>query len=200
MTETIYKSETKYKIDWYKVKQKDSGINTVLQMSKGENTDLRLIKRWHPIKGQYWGLSSTENLEKLISTNKYLYEILEPNIPKKVYFDIDSKVANLEACKRVVLAAFPNANLQISGYESEAKCSYHIILNNFVINTEQELMSIKEFAKTNCDLGFDTSVYGKYNVFKCINQSKPKKDSLIQAYMEGSHISTFKTSHLPGLR
>ena len=45
MNPKIYKSETRYKIDWYKVKGQDTGINIFLQEIINGNSNLRLIKR-----------------------------------------------------------------------------------------------------------------------------------------------------------
>lgn len=189
MNEKIYKSETRFKIDWYKVRGQDTGINIFLQEIKNGNSNLRLIKRWHPKKGQYWGVTTTEVLASILNTNKYLYELLEPNIIKKVYFDVDATIRNLAECKKAILDTFIGANLHISGYENDTKSSYHIILSNYTITNNEQLLLVKEFARNFKEtLGFDTAVYGKYNVFKCINQSKPKVDAPIQAYIEGSEV------------
>jgi hypothetical protein len=177
----VYKAEIKYGIQWYKVRERNSGINEELLSMRDGDLNKFLVKRHHPTYGQYWGLATFEQIKKMIQKNVYLYEILT-NGKKKVYFDIDSKTDTLEECKKRILEKFPNARLQISGYRSELKHSYHIVLSNYFVN---DSLVIKHFAGNNTDIGFDTAVYGRNNLFKCINQSKPKKDALIQAYLEG---------------
>lgn len=183
----IYKSETLSGIDWFKVKDKNSNINMFLEelQEKIQDQDTYIVKRWHYSKGQFWSLVNEEQLKKLIKKNNYLYEVLAPNKQKKVYFDIDAKSDVLEEVKCIILEYFSEANFQISGYRSEEKYSYHIVLSNYYL-TKENVHYVKAFAKINKNLGFDPAVYGKYNCFKCINQSKPKKDAPIQAYIEGS--------------
>ena len=185
----IILSEFRYKVDWFKVKIKDSGINIYLQNIKENREEYRLVKRNHYSKGQYWGVILISELYELIQKNTYIYEILELDIRKKVYFDCDPTRDTLNECKEVILKVFVDANFQISGYQNQlGKCSYHIILSNYTIENEIELMKIKQFAAQHKELGFDTAVYGKFNLFKCINQSKPKIDAPIQAYLEGSQV------------
>lgn len=175
-------------IDWYKVIEKASGINESLtDICNSLETDLKqehfLVKRHHPSNGMYWGVATQPQIEKMIKKNTYLYEILSPTKPKKVYFDIDSSVDSLEDCKTILLNTFPNCNLQISGYKSPEKYSFHIILSNYFTT---DTTVLKKFCADNVVLGFDPLVYNNYNLFKCINQSKPKIHSKIQAYLEGS--------------
>lgn len=196
--ESIVLSERRYNVDWYKVKNKDSGINIFIQNLKNKEKlpmEFRLVKRNHYSKGQYWGFVSKIKLYELIQKNTFSYEILEPGIRKKVYFDIDSKLSTLNECKQVISKVFVTPNFQISGYENPEKCSYHIILSNYTMENDIDLLKIKQFAGEHKALGFDTAVYGKFNLFKCINQSKPKKDAPIQSYLEGSHVLSKHLSH-----
>lgn len=188
MNDAIIKAETRWGIDWYKVLSKDSGINLFLQTLKAENTNMRLVKRWHPKKGQFWGIVPIDVLPTLIKENNFLFEILEPDIHKKVYFDIDRNTNGLDECKAKIIEFFPNANLQISGYEKDSKSSYHIIVSNYIIKNVCQLSFIKDFVINNTDIGFDSAVYGKYNLFKCINQSKQTPNSPIQQFLEGSTV------------
>lgn len=184
-TEKIYLSEKRWDIDWYKALQ-NSGINEFLIQKRNKESKF-LIQRCTPTHGRYWGLLTLDQIYKHLNSNKYLYEILEPHVNKKVYFDIDgNNKTKLEEIKDVILFQFQNANLQISGYESAEKHSYHIILSNYLIINDSDMLKIKTFAAKHKLLGFDTAVYGKFNCFKCINQSKSKKESPVQSYIEGS--------------
>ena len=177
----IYKSQVLYGITWYKVKEKNSNINVFLEALRNDKSKY-LVKRHNPKYGQFWAVVTFEQIQKMICKNVYLYEILSPNVYKKVYFDIDSKTDTLEACKEKILERFPNARLQISGYHTSEKHSFHIVLSNYFV---KDPLVIQQFCSRNTDLGFDTAVYGKNNLFKCINQSKPKPNAPIQAYLEG---------------
>ncbi len=76
--------------------------------------------------------------------------------------------------------------MKISGYHIDTKSSYYIVSENYHFqNTEEMRACIIPFCAELKGLGFDTAVYGKYNNFKCVNQSKPKADAIIQAYIEG---------------
>lgn len=179
-------------ITWYKVKEKNSGINDYLESLRANDDNLFLVKRHHYAIGQFWGIANIQQLKKMLKTNTYLYEILSPNRKKKVYFDVDSKTDTLVECKNKILESFPNANFQISGYRNADKCSFHIILSNYTFDSST-VNVIKNFVDNNRNIGFDSAVYNKFNLMKCINQSKPKKDAQIQQYIEGD---TDLTKHL----
>lgn len=181
--EKITKTRITYGIQWYKVKCTDSGINKFLEDIRNGNDEMYLVNRHHPIEGRFYGVASKIQMEKMISKNVYLYEILSPLIKKKVYFDIDSKTDTLEECIKIIKQTFPNPNIQISGVKNPIeKFSYHIVLSNYYV---YDTTILKEFVKKYTDLGFDPCVYNKYNLFKCINQSKAKKDAPIQEYISG---------------
>ena len=183
----IKKVDTVFDIVWYKVKGTDSNINVFLtnELDKLPNPEeYYLVKRHHPIKGMFWGTAQRKDIEKMIKRNTYLYEIFIPGRKLKVYFDIDSEIDNLEYCKTLILKIFPNANMQISGYRTNEKYSFHIVLSNYYTTNP---IILKNWCKTYVNT-FDTKVYGKFQLFKCINQSKPKGN--IQAYLEGSQELT----------
>jgi hypothetical protein len=182
------------KIKWRRVKA-GSGINEILTeeaktLKKEEKIDYYLVKQNPPSRHHLFAIANEEQISERLKSNFYMYEILSPEKKKKVYFDIDLKPTkednfqrHIEKCKEVILETFPNANFQISGSQKETKFSLHIILSNYhTINTQ----ILKKFSEKHSDLGFDTLVYSKFNVFKCINQSKPEKHSTIQSYIEGS--------------
>jgi hypothetical protein len=179
----ITKNEITYGLQWYKVKSTDSGINKFLEEIRNGNDEMYMVIRHHYAKGRFYGVASKYQMEKMIIKNVYLYEILSPSMKKKVYFDIDSKTDTLQECIKVIKQSFPQCNLQISGVKNPIdKFSYHIVLSNYYT---YDTTIIKEFVKKYKDLGFDPCVYNKYNLFKCINQSKPKKDAPIQEWLYG---------------
>lgn len=190
-SQNVKQSQQRYGITWYKAVKKKSGINEHMNNLRENRDDLYIIKRHHPSWGLYWGIADEERIKKMLTKNVYLYEILAPDMKKKVYFDIDASgevdPLLLEKCKECILGVFPSARMQVSGSRTEQKTSYHIVLSNY-FTTDTSL--IKVFAAANQSLGFDTAVYGKYQSFKCINQSKPKADAPIQAYIEGSEDLT----------
>ena len=162
----------------------------------------------HKSDGSYklWGMTTFEQVSKMIEKDNHIYEVLREYGKRKVYFDIDimkedakcSFTEHLEKCKDKILEQFPDARLQISGNESD-KYSYHIILSNYYSDSLRNLrLNIYAFCKCYTDLGFDTSVYTKNRNMKCINQTKgfknvvlnkkqkKVKDIRVQAYIEGS--------------
>jgi hypothetical protein len=136
------------------------------------------IKSWTIKNGQMWGLTTPDKLLKLIEKNNGIYELLH-SYPKKVYFDVD-KSENftdnyLETIKNHIETLFPDGDIAISGSKTPEKESYHIILNNYLIHSKEELETMKLIAKymnTKLDDGFDWKVYTKNRVMKAINQSK----------------------------
>ncbi|KAJ3308190.1 hypothetical protein HDV04_001621 [Boothiomyces sp. JEL0838] len=180
-----------YGIIWYKTRGKKSGINEYLQDQQDFENGGLMIKRWHPIHGQFWGVGTKQQLERLITKNTYTYEILHPDRKRKVYFDIDYKTTDeenvLDKIKKVILHQFPKARMNISGYVNADKTSYHIILENYHFDNQEEAKQfLNPFTSAHSSLGFDNAVYNRFSVFKCINQSKPKPDAPIQAYIEGN--------------
>ena len=186
--EKIYKAITVFGIDWYKVREKHSGVNEFLDTLRLDEDSI-IVKRWHPVKGQFWGVAQ---LLKMLSKNTYLYEVIHPKMKRKVYFDIDiinpePNIDTLQVIKDTILKQFPHAHMNISGYKLPQKHSYHIVLQNYHFNNSDDTRKyLVPFANTNPY--FEPAVYGKYNNFKCINQSKPKEDAPIQAYIEGDIV------------
>lgn len=184
-TDKIKKVERLYcGIQWYKAKP-DSGIYTYLEQLRNGDENLYMVHRSHPKYGRYYGIANKLQIEKMISKNVYLYEILISSIRKKVYFDIDieDKKDKLEECLKIINDNFPEANIQVSGSKTEEKISYHIVLSNYYV---YDTIILEKFVEQYKSLGFDTNVYKKKTLFKCINQSKTKENSPIQAYISGN--------------
>lgn len=138
--------------------------------------------------GKMWGAVSPETFLNLIKTNRGMYEVIH-QFPHKVYFDIDKKTACdsgfLPFIKSVILENFPNAEMAVSGSITDAKTSYHIVLQNYVIRNEAEREYMKHtltHLSRTVDEAFDWKVYTKNRNMKIINQSKP--DGRVQAIIE----------------
>ncbi|KAI9008252.1 hypothetical protein BC832DRAFT_539126 [Gaertneriomyces semiglobifer] len=69
--------------------------------------------------GRLWGALTLKEITRIIQTNHGIYEILHPDMKRKVYFDVDKSTLPLNEIKEIILKRFPNANMQISGREVE---------------------------------------------------------------------------------
>ncbi len=159
---------------------------------------------------------SPNHLLKIINKNRGLYELLAI-YPKKVYFDIDFENPSedfnqqnyIETITNKIRKYLPNIEFAISGSLSPDKASFHFVSQNYIIETEEELITLKIIAKAlhldNEEI--DWKVYTKNRQMKIINQSKPNKPvqepitnhepkcHLINSFIEGkqnkiSHLST----------
>lgn len=139
-----------------------------------------------------------EKLIFLTEKDFNLFEVITDR-KRKVYFDIDKyhsenltqdeKDNYLEYLKKHIESIFPNCKFQISGYKTDDKISYHIVLSNYHFNCNSDNVLIKSLISDK--FLFDTKAYplrdGKARLFKCINQSKATKNSSnVQKYIEGS--------------
>ncbi len=155
----IYKSLTLYGVSWYKTREKNSGINTFLEATDEYKNGGIMTKIWHPKRGQYWGVATCDQLKHMIRSNKYCYEIIPPSKKRKVYFDIDlnpESEHNLTKIKDIISHQFPQALLNVSGYENNTKRSYHIILQNYHFeNTDSTKQFLLPFCRAHREYGFD---------------------------------------------
>lgn len=153
--------------------------------------------------GRMWGAVPPNVALKLILKNRGLYEIIT-KFPHKVYFDIDSKdgKCDISTLKQIIIKYFPDAQFAISGSITDEKTSYHITLQNYVIHDENERTYVKnvvEYIHQHEDCSFDTKVYTKNRLMKCINQSK--LDGRVQEIIENddykAHIITHYINQYP---
>ena len=144
-------------------------------------------------KGQLWGQVKPEELLKLIENDKGVYEVI--TFPCKVFFDIDLEKENflteelhifeeykqrpvifLSNIIKIILGFFPLENdYAISGSISIDKISYHIVLNNYVIENKDQYNTLNylvQHIKSDIDNSFDKKIYTTHRYMKCINQSK----------------------------
>jgi hypothetical protein len=153
------------------------------------------IKMWTTKNGQCWGTSTPENLLRLCSKNNGIYELIFNKFPCKVFFDIDKKEDcddkdYLSKCKKTIEQFFPDSDMAISGSITPDKISYHIVLNNYLINNENELIQMKHICKyifDNHDSAFDCKIYKRNSPMKCFNQSKPAQEERCQLIVENEN-------------
>ena len=184
----IKKSQKLYNIQWYK-KGAASAQDYLISILK-EN---EILLHRHTAKGErLWGITSKENLLKIVSKNRGLYEVQITDRKRKLNFDIDvdrsihkDVLPNvlLEQCKTKLIKEFPGATLQISGSITDAKISYHIIISNWHADNLDDILCLKEFTTANSNLFFDNKVYTSNRNMKLVNQSKP--DGRVQQYISG---------------
>ena len=128
--------------------------------------------------GKLWGITDENKILNLIEKNIGLFEVIA-DYPCKVYFDIDGDInCLLPEIKEIINKYFLDCKMSISGYETEDRHSYHIILNNYIINNKEELSHLKQIVKyfNSLNSNFDWKVYTKNRNMKAINQSKRGKE------------------------
>jgi hypothetical protein len=129
-----------------------------------------------------------------------LYEVIS-SYPHKLYFGIDKSDfppeefdANvyLEKVIKIIQQYFPRADLAISGSITPTKISYHLIANNYLIQSERDRENVKnicKYLKANVDDGFDWKVYTKNRNMKCVNQSKPNDESIQEMITHNDNVT-----------
>lgn len=145
--------------------------------------------------GKLWGQINENQILELLNKNIGLFEVIH-KFPYKVYFDIDGdNNCNLNDIKNIINKHFKGCNMSISGYEIENKNSYHIILNNYIINNVEEREKLKIIVKyfNSLNSNFDWKVYTKNRNMKAINQSKRGKETqkIIEDSNYKNHLITF---------
>lgn len=146
--------------------------------------------------GRLWGSMNPEKVLVSMQANHGLYEVLA-KFPYKVYFDIDKKRNGenqddfLQLCKTQILSVFTDGVMAISGSITNEKLSYHIVLNNYLIENEEQLQHVKILLKQlkQQNEAFDLNVYKKNQNMKMPNQSK--LDGRVQEVMDGELKSHF---------
>ena len=145
--------------------------------------------------GRLWGSMNPEKALVSIQSNHGLYEVLA-KYPKKVYFDIDKKRNGenpdefLDLCKHQILSVFTAGTLAISGSATDEKISFHIVLNNYLIENEEQFQHVKILVKLlkEQNESFDINVYKSNQNMKLPNQSK--LDGRVQEVMEGEDLKS----------
>ena len=164
------------KFQWLKNATQDGGAQDEVINKK---TSSQLVIHCQTSKlGRLWTSMTQDELLKIINKDHGLYEVIT-QYPHKVYFDIDKDEKTgpeyLTKLTDKINELFPDPDMAISGSITEEKTSYHIILNHYLIDSEEErnqLKHIVQYLKSHCDDGFDNKVYTKNRNMKLMNQSK----------------------------
>lgn len=152
--------------------------------------------------GNMWTSLQADDLLKLVQKDNCIYEVID-QFPHKVYFDIDADNKDYDIYTKIVPeieALFPDCDIAVSGSKSDVRQSYHIVLNNYLIQNEDERETIKllsKHLKETVDDSFDTKVYTKNRFFKCVNQSKEDgriQEVITQTDLKKHIITAFFTS------
>ena len=88
--------------------------------------------------------------------------------------------------KDIIYEYFPDPDMAISGSCTDEKTSYHIVLNNYILNNQEDKLKLKDivlYLRQEKDDAFDPAVYGRNQNLKMINQSK-RDDPRIQSIMD----------------
>ena len=202
-----FKTLRAYNINWLKnASEKCGAQNMVINSKPIGNIG---VAGQHPKYGKMYADVLPSEFLKLIKNDIYLCEMIsDRHYPYKMYFDIDgdNKPENFkETIINKINEIFLDADISISGSETEIRKSYHIILNNYHINNKVERLKFQEvvkYLKLNVDDGFDLAVYGNGKLMKTIHQSKPKdkgqrKQEIIFNDDERKHIITGFFNELP---
>ena len=169
------------KTNWLKNASEHGGAMQLVIDSKSTNNVIWSKTRKY---GNMWADVNDNELLKLTTKDNSIYEVI-CSFPHKIYFDIDGDNKDYNIYEKIVPKInelFPDADMAVSGSKSDVRQSYHIVLNNYLINSEedrQRMKSLAKYLKLNFDDGFDDKVYTKNRNMKCINQSK--EDGRIQA-------------------
>jgi len=189
----IKKSQKLYNIQWYRKGELSAQDYLISIIKKNEI----LLHRYTTKEGRQWGITTPDNLAKITNKNRFLYEVVLSELKRKLFFDVDCDrnsypdiIASdlLEQIKAVIETEFPGAILQISGSVTDTKISYHIIISNYIADTSDDMLVLKNFAERYSSLHFDVKVYTSNRLMKLINQSKP--DLRVQYHIFGDEDRT----------
>jgi len=183
----MFKNVSYKKINWLKNLTKGGAQDEIIKNLKQDEICVHIMHQKH---GRMWGTTNENHLITIMNKNIGLYEVLHFKNKMKVYFDIDCEedfeVNKIEVFKNIILKYIPDCDFGISGSETEKKNSYHIVLNNYVFNSEVERENFKLFVINILypeNNGFDTKVYTMNRNMKIINQSK-QGDPRVQEMIE----------------
>lgn len=151
---------------------------------KNKQNDEIIIAYHSAKRGRAWACCPINNIEKLIATNRGLYEVLD-SYPKKLYFDVDFADPPDDFCQESFLNMltvdiqefYPDAKFSVSGSVTKVKASFHLVATNYIIKNEEQLEQCKRIAKAIWlkQLSLDWKVYTKNRQMKIVGQSKPDK-------------------------
>jgi hypothetical protein len=136
---------------------------------------------------RYFGKLPRDDYIELLKKDKNLFEVIDCDIARRVYFDVDGKTKNSlkKAIKEIKKMFGKDVEMAISGSfgkkDGKDYYSYHIILMNIVFNNLEDMQKSGitdwlEFLKiNNPECCLDIGVYKNNQYFKSVNQSKNDK-------------------------
>lgn len=178
-----------WKCVWLKNADKDGGSQSqILNSLQPDQIPVCSITKK---EGRMWSKVDKEQYLKLVSKNRGIYEIIQADKPRKVYFDVDFPSENkdafdIEVLKEKILEKFPKAIFAISGNDTEKKISRHIVILNYHFANQEEQRRMLPWINTLTYLGVDNLVYTKNRLMKCVNQSKP--EGAVQEDLSGHNV------------
>ena len=182
------------KTQFYKNISKDGGA--MREAITKSNYNEIIIHSQTKKQGRLWGHTTPSKLLKLVEKNNGIYEVIT-KFPHKVYFDIDGdETCDLSVVKTIILQYFPDAEMSVSGSQTNVKNSYHIVLNNYTIHNKEERDIVKHiciYINKYQNPHFDWKVYTNNRNMKAINQSKlndPRIQLIIDNQDYRSHFIT----------
>ena len=132
------------KIDWLKNATESGGAlhETIKQKKKNH-----VVVHSHTQgKGRLWCQMTPDQLLNSINENNGIYEVVT-HFPHKVYFDIDKEQKpDPEYLNKLINKLdelFEDSDMAVSGSVTEDKTSYHIILNNYLVDSVEEREQLK---------------------------------------------------------
>ena len=152
----------------------------------------RIFKIIRQNRAHYFRIfNENEIIPFIMEGNKSTHEIIF-SYPRRVYFDVDVKKGEtfiLNNFLEGITSYISQDELNVYGYTTDEKQSYHITLSNTYINNDEERLRFKEyiiFLKQqlpeifgSCgpsDSIVDTRVYSVRQAFKCIFQGKQEEN------------------------
>ena len=158
---------------WGPTWNKGTGGQDISIQNKKDN---EIIIAYHSEKrGRAWACCPINQIEKLIQSNRGLYEVLE-SYPKKLYFDVDFEDPPDDFCQESFLNMltidiqeyYPNVQFSVSGSVTSSKASIHLVATNYIIKDEVQLEQCKQIAKAiwSKQISLDWKVYTKNRQMK----------------------------------
>jgi len=169
----------------------------------------RVFKQVYADGHHYFKVITETEILPMIQDNKAYHEIVS-SYPRRLYFDIDVKQGekfNLNTLIQGIKDYISVDELNVYGYRTDSKQSYHITISNTYMNNDEDRLKFKDYVKFlktkkpeifgelgTSDSLVDTRVYSVRQAFKCIYQSKPgdeNKHDIITGYPIKDLCKTF---------
>ena len=182
-------TDNKNNIVWLKKNSDVKPIDLLNKYLKPNEILFKCVNRFShngkQLEGHLFAKTTYNHYKQLLNKNRYIYEIIPAERPRKCYFDIDGENENcLEKAIEIIKMLFgDDVKMAISGkgkgtYKNKNKWSYHIILYEIIFKDKDAMKLLKDCLTSlkNKENGIDNLIYGSNQAFKTINQAKDRKD------------------------